>query len=344
LAIHPFKSECVTGGGYDLSIGYWIVGEYDETISRVRIISQGSSDNEESEIEIPSFGYLAVIAKEYVYLGDQYVGTVHAKAGLASRGLFLNSTTVDPKWSGRMTFHLRNISNRPMRVSSHTSFATMLLHEIRPSYSDHPLFPQDALTRVVQDWEGEKSNAERYLRCESENEALQQTLKDRKSKFEIMSFGVLERHTISPLSLFRLAWAVSREERGLVRREPLSWIWISVLIAALACALYFGISFLSAEYRLWAGGGVVVFFTVLLAALWLNPATIYIRLLSGWILFGGAALTFGGAFELYSDSIPYLSALSWTSEPSISAQLVWLTVTGLLVWADLRSRVISRNV
>lgn len=88
---------------------------------------------------------------------------------------------------------------------------------------------------------------------------------------------------------------------------------------------------------------LAVFVAVMMVMLWLNPATIYLRLSMGWILLGGLVLALGGAVEIYSEKIPFLELFRVSTEPNLFAGLIWFAVTILLIWADLRSRVIARN-
>ena len=71
IAIEPFERDNCRGGGYDLSVGYWVLGEPDHN-GKFKVVSQGHTDVESHPvIEIPSQGCLAVLTKEYICVGDR---------------------------------------------------------------------------------------------------------------------------------------------------------------------------------------------------------------------------------------------------------------------------------
>lgn len=162
IVIHPFKSMCSTGGGYDLNIGYWVLGN-DNGKNNYKISEQGNYGEPDRTIVIPPGGVLAILAKEYVSLGNNYMGTIHSKARHSLRGIILNCTTVDPNWEGRMTFILRNSSAIPVEIQSSTTFATLLIHKTNNIVSGKPQFPQDAILAEIARWSGDKSLLQDFL-------------------------------------------------------------------------------------------------------------------------------------------------------------------------------------
>ncbi|MGC0120002.1 dCTP deaminase domain-containing protein [Pseudoalteromonas piscicida] len=162
IVIHPFNVMCSTGGGYDLNIGYWVLGK-DNGKNNYKISDQGHYGELDKTIVVPPGGVLAILAKEYVSLGSNYMGTIHSKARHSLRGIILNCTTVDPNWEGRMTFILRNSSVVPVEIQSSTTFATLLIHKTKNIITGKPQFPQDAILSEIAPWSGDKTLLQDFL-------------------------------------------------------------------------------------------------------------------------------------------------------------------------------------
>lgn len=128
IVIYPFdETECLSPLGYDLRIGYSIN------------LNRGSNNNVSSgKVIIPPKTSTFIISKEYVWLSGRIVGTLHSRGSLSARGLFLNSTTVDPNWSGQMTFLLYNASDDPVELETGSRFVTMVLFRAKISTHNAP--------------------------------------------------------------------------------------------------------------------------------------------------------------------------------------------------------------
>jgi deoxycytidine triphosphate deaminase len=121
LVIFPFSEDCLSPLGYDLRIGY-----------AINLNTQGATSSAPGSevLVIPPKTSTFVISKEHVWLSEKLMGTLHARGSLAAKGLFLNSTTVDPNWRGQMTFLLYNASEHPVELDVESTFTTMVLYRV----------------------------------------------------------------------------------------------------------------------------------------------------------------------------------------------------------------------
>jgi len=128
FVIYPYdEAECLSPLGYDLKIGFYI--SLDASGSKL-------PENTSEKITIPPKTSLFIITKEFVWLSEYIVGTLHARGSLAAKGLFLNATTIDPNWSGQMTFLIFNSSDFPVELDKESRFVTMILHLVQtPTYN-----------------------------------------------------------------------------------------------------------------------------------------------------------------------------------------------------------------
>lgn len=124
FVITPFDNKSVTGVGYDLRIGYYI------KISQKKVIEKGKVNFEEkTEVELETGESLLIICHERIYLSNRIAGTIHCRGRYASKGLVLNSTTVDPLWNGRMVFLVTNIAGHCVSITLQEHFATIMLQK-----------------------------------------------------------------------------------------------------------------------------------------------------------------------------------------------------------------------
>ena len=118
LVIWPFEDSCITGLGYDLKIGcIYPLSEFN-----------GFSEAE-GKIVIPPRCYCIIITKEFIWLSGKLVGTLHARGTLAAKGLYTNSTNIDPNFRGQMIISAVNLSNANIVLHKEDTFITMILHE-----------------------------------------------------------------------------------------------------------------------------------------------------------------------------------------------------------------------
>jgi deoxycytidine triphosphate deaminase len=153
LVIRPFRYSCVTGVGYDLTVGLFAhVDPFKKKILSIVILPE----NAESKITLEPNTYGIVISKEHIYLSRWLAGTFHSKSSLAAQAVYLNSTTCDPNWKGRLIFSLYNASGNSVSLDFDTTFTTMCIHEVdRPS----KLRPKESKAVIEKYLEGLEGNA-----------------------------------------------------------------------------------------------------------------------------------------------------------------------------------------
>ena len=61
---------------------------------------------------------LQILCKEFIWLSPFIIASIHSRGSFAAKGLILNSTTIDPNWSGPMALALYNASSTPYIVKS----------------------------------------------------------------------------------------------------------------------------------------------------------------------------------------------------------------------------------
>lgn len=128
FVIYPYDEQaCLTPLGYDLRIGYAVtLGE--------NVISYQDND----EITIPAETSVFVISKEHIWFSGEIVGTLHSIGGLSAQGLHINSTTIDPNWSGQLTCLITNTTKNLIKLDVNSKFLTMILHQAKDSTESVP--------------------------------------------------------------------------------------------------------------------------------------------------------------------------------------------------------------
>ena len=118
LVIHPFNKDRITGVGYDLSIGI------------IRPLNEFENFYEDAKvIRIPPKCYCLIITEEFVWFSKRLIGTLHSRGTLAAKGLFTNSTNVDPNFKGQMIMSVYNVSDANIIISKDfPTFITLIIH------------------------------------------------------------------------------------------------------------------------------------------------------------------------------------------------------------------------
>lgn len=119
IVIEEFSESSLTPLGYDLRIGAIIYKEGDKQILYM---------NDTDEFEIPSNSSVRIISKEFLWISEKILATIHSRGSFSAKGLILNSTTVDPNWSGCMAFSLFNFSNQPIKIKVGDKFSTVIFY------------------------------------------------------------------------------------------------------------------------------------------------------------------------------------------------------------------------
>ncbi len=138
FVISPFDSKRITPLGYDLSADHALLITFG---GQATIVTSKA-------LEMPAWSMAVLIAKEYLWLSGRVVGILHSRGSLSARGLVLNSTTVDPQWSGRMIFCIHNASPFPVDLNLADPVITLVINPIN-SEPRHP--PATNPFRVIED-------------------------------------------------------------------------------------------------------------------------------------------------------------------------------------------------
>ena len=141
----------MTGVGYDLTAGF--VAHVDPF--KKKILNAYVADNARSSIVLEPNTYAIVISREHVFLSKRLAGTFHSKSSLAAQAVYLNSTTCDPNWKGRLIFSLYNASGNRVSLDLDSTFATMCVFDAdRPS----KLRPKESKAVIEKYLEGLEGN------------------------------------------------------------------------------------------------------------------------------------------------------------------------------------------
>jgi deoxycytidine triphosphate deaminase len=147
IAICPLNKDSITPLGYDISIGEIITLSSDNGSKLIK--SNG-------KIEIPPKSLNIVVAKEFIWLSKNVMGTLHSRGTLAARGIFTNSTNVDPNFAGQMVMSLYNLSDKTIILEEKSHFITLVFHSVSTPTTDGPGWKKTA--RVLKDLEEEYSD------------------------------------------------------------------------------------------------------------------------------------------------------------------------------------------
>ncbi len=129
IVICPLVESSITPLGYDISIGEIITlsSESGNKLAKVN-----------GKIEIPAKSLSIVIAKEFIWLSGNVVGTLHSRGTLACKGIFTNSTNVDPNFGGQMVMSIYNTTDRTVVLDEDAPFITLIFHSTLTFTPDGP--------------------------------------------------------------------------------------------------------------------------------------------------------------------------------------------------------------
>jgi deoxycytidine triphosphate deaminase len=144
IVICPLAEASITPLGYDISIGEII------TLSSK---SGNKLVKANGKIEIPAKSLNIVIAKELIWLSGNVVGTLHSRGTLACKGIFTNSTNVDPNFGGQMVMSIYNTTDRIVLLDEDAPFITLIFHSTLTYTPDGPGWKKAA--RVLDELEKE---------------------------------------------------------------------------------------------------------------------------------------------------------------------------------------------
>ncbi len=147
IAIHPLRRESITGVGYDLTIGFYI--KVNPRTRKVLDARQTTTGGGMPGITMETGTYLIVISREFVCLSSRVAATFHSKSQLAAQAIFLNSTSGDPNWSGRLIFLLYNASGGDVELETDGTFTTMVVQSVERRSRMVPKESKVVLTRYL---------------------------------------------------------------------------------------------------------------------------------------------------------------------------------------------------
>lgn len=129
IVIEELSKECLTPVGYDLRIG----AAYSPGVSQEAISGEGNT------VVIKSGKMLQILCDEFVWLSSSIAASIHSRGSFSAKGLVLNSTTVDPNWSGQMAFALFNFSDDDIELKIGERFATMICYYCNSPTMESPM-------------------------------------------------------------------------------------------------------------------------------------------------------------------------------------------------------------
>lgn len=132
FVIYPFEEKFTKGASYDLSLKEIVcISDDDDTKKLIDEIANANNkeNTNNSFVILPYQRYLAV-TKEHVWLSKFLVGTLHARATLAAKGLIINSTKIDPNFQGQLLISVFNASNDFVYLKKEEPFLTLILHKL----------------------------------------------------------------------------------------------------------------------------------------------------------------------------------------------------------------------
>jgi deoxycytidine triphosphate deaminase len=130
LIISPLIEENITGVGYDVTASDIVMLRQNGRTTIVKPTDIG--------IEVPSGAMILVLTKEQVGLSKRVAATIHSAVSLVSRGMSHISTTIDPRWYGRLLLAMTNVSSSPIVVSLKEPIATIVFHTVVHPTSRNP--------------------------------------------------------------------------------------------------------------------------------------------------------------------------------------------------------------
>ncbi|SFC45723.1 dCTP deaminase domain-containing protein [Tropicimonas isoalkanivorans] len=193
FVIHPCEPNLFTPLGYDLRIGHQIIlpnrtKSPDEDLNPPIHVNNGESGS----FVFPPQSTSIIVTKERVWLSRHLMGSIHARGSLALRGLFINATTVDPNWDGKMFMRVFNSSPKEERIAADEAFCTMALYTLRsPSLEPPQTNPSRAIDNLKEIY-GEAIGSSLYSHANSKEASQERVRGD-----ELVHLGKL--HSAKPM-------------------------------------------------------------------------------------------------------------------------------------------------
>jgi dCTP deaminase len=76
---------------------------------------------------LPAHSYALGVSHERITMPDDHLGLVIGKSTYARCGLILNTTPLEPGWTGQLVLELSNATPLPMRVYAHEGIGQLVM-------------------------------------------------------------------------------------------------------------------------------------------------------------------------------------------------------------------------
>ena len=84
-------------------------------------------DSPDTYYTLPPHSYALGVTHERITMPDDHIGLVIGKSTYARCGLILNTTPLEPGWTGQLVLELSNATPLPMRVYAHAGIGQLLM-------------------------------------------------------------------------------------------------------------------------------------------------------------------------------------------------------------------------
>jgi dCTP deaminase len=85
------------------------------------------NNNSDAYYTLPPHSYALGVTHERITMPDNHIGLVIGKSTYARCGLILNTTPLEPGWTGQLVLELSNATPLPMRVYAHEGIGQLLM-------------------------------------------------------------------------------------------------------------------------------------------------------------------------------------------------------------------------
>jgi len=84
-------------------------------------------NNSDAYYTLPPHSYALGVTREHITMPDNHLGLVIGKSTYARCGLILNTTPLEPGWTGQLVLELSNATPLPLRVYAHEGIGQLLM-------------------------------------------------------------------------------------------------------------------------------------------------------------------------------------------------------------------------
>jgi dCTP deaminase len=85
------------------------------------------NNNSDAYYTLPAHSYALGVTHERITMPENHLGLVIGKSTYARCGLILNTTPLEPGWTGQLVLELSNATPLPMRVYAHEGIGQLLM-------------------------------------------------------------------------------------------------------------------------------------------------------------------------------------------------------------------------